>query len=166
MSFAAPAVLLGLLALPLAAAWYAAEQRRRRTAATAFATPALQPSVAPRAPGWRRHAPALAFLLALAILVMAAARPQRTVAVPVERATIVLATDVSGSMTATDVQPSRLVAAQNAARRLVSEVPKRVNVGIVAFNSTPHVLQAPTQDRQAIEAAIKRMAPSGGTAAG
>jgi Ca-activated chloride channel homolog len=166
VSFAAPLVLLALLALPLLAVLYVLEQRRRRAAAAAFAVPALQPAVTPRLPGWRRHAPLLAVALALALLVVAAARPQRTVAVPVERAAVMLATDVSGSMTATDVQPSRLVAAKRAARSFVDELPGRVNVGLVAFNSTPTVLQSPTRDRDSVRAAIDSMQPSGGTATG
>ena len=166
MSFAAPAVLLALLALPLLVAWYVGESRRRREAADAFALPALQASVAPERPGWRRHLPALAVLMALATLVLAAARPQRTVAVPVERATIVLATDVSGSMEATDVQPNRLVAAKRAAREFVAKVPRRVNIAVIAFNATPRVLASPTRDRAAVNAAIGRLGSSGGTAAG
>jgi Ca-activated chloride channel family protein len=166
MSFAAPAILLTLLALPLLLAYYLMEQRRRRSAAAAFAAPALQPSIAPRHPGWRRHAPMLAIALALAVLVIAAAKPQRTVAVPVERASVMLATDVSGSMTATDVQPSRLVAVKRAARRFVDEVPARVNVGVLAFNSSPRVLQSPTRDREVVKTAIESMQPSGGTATG
>lgn len=166
MSFAAPVVLLALLALPLLVGWYLSEQRRRREAAEAFALPALQPAIAPERPRWRRHLPALAVLLALAALVMAAARPQRTVAVPVERATIVLATDVSGSMEATDVQPNRLVAAKRAAREFVAEVPKRVNIAVIGFNAAPRVLASPTRDRAAVDAAIERLGSSGGTAAG
>ena len=104
--------------------------------------------------------------LALALLVIAAAKPQRTVAVPVERASVMLATDVSGSMTATDIQPSRLVAAKRAARQFVDEVPDRLNVGLVAFNSTPRVLQSPTRDREVVKAAIDSMESSGGTATG
>ena len=166
MSFASPAILVALLALPALGVLYAGEQRRRRSAAAAFATPALQPSVAPRRPRWRRHAPMAAIALALALLVVAAAKPQRTVAVPVERASVMLVTDVSGSMTATDIQPSRLVAAKRAARRFVDEVPDRLNVGLVAFNSTPRVLQSPTRDREVVKAAIDSMEPSGGTATG
>jgi Ca-activated chloride channel homolog len=166
MSFAAPLVLLALVALPVLAVLYALEQRRRRAAAAAFAAPALQPSVAPRRPGWRRHAPIAAAALALALLVVAAAKPQRTVAVPVERAAVMLATDVSGSMTATDVEPTRLVAAKRAAGRFVDQVPARVNVGVLAFNNTPRVLQSPTRDRDVVKAAIAGMQPSGGTATG
>jgi Ca-activated chloride channel family protein len=166
VSFAAPLVLLALLALPLLAAWYLVQQGDRRAAAAAFASPALQPSVAPRRPGWRRHLPMLAFLLALALLVLAAARPQRSVAVPVERAAIMLATDVSGSMLATDVEPNRLIAAKRAARVFLDEVPRRVNVGVLAFNNHATVLQSPTRDRVDTRAAIDRMAVSGGTATG
>jgi Ca-activated chloride channel family protein len=166
MSFAEPAVLLGLIALPLLAGWYLLEQRRRRVAATAFAAPRLHPSVAPLRPRWRRHLPLAVVALALGALILAAAKPQRTVAVPIERAAIVMTTDVSGSMTATDVQPNRLVAAKRAARRFLGQVPGRVNVGLVAFNDQARVLQSPTTDRQEIQSAIDSMEPSGGTATG
>ena len=166
MSFATPLVLLGLLAVPLVVVAYLAHERDRRSAAAAFASPKLQPSVATRRPGWRRHAPMLAFGLALVVLVIAAAKPQHTVAIPVEKASIMLATDVSGSMLATDVQPSRLAAAKTAAKRFVASVPGRVNVGVMAFNQTPTVLQSPTTDRTAVNAAIDRMRSSGATATG
>ncbi|HEX4805390.1 MAG TPA: VWA domain-containing protein [Conexibacter sp.] len=166
MTFAAPLVLLALLALPLLGAWYVAQQRARRAAAAAFAAPRMRPSVAPRRPRWRRHLPMLAFASALALLVLAAARPQRTVAVPVEHAAIMLATDVSGSMQATDVQPNRLVAAKRAARAFLDRVPARVNVGVMAFNEHPSVLQSPTLDRAGARDAIDRMTVSGGTATG
>jgi Ca-activated chloride channel family protein len=166
VSFQAPLVLLALLALPLLALAYAREQRRRRAVAGAFAVERLQPSVAPLRPGWRRHLPALAMALALAVLVGAAARPQRSVAIPIEQAAIVLATDVSGSMTATDVAPNRLVAAKQAARAFIDKVPTKFNVGVIAFNSTPSVLASPTTDREAVRQAIAQMTPSGGTAAG
>ncbi|HEX8855665.1 MAG TPA: VWA domain-containing protein, partial [Thermoleophilaceae bacterium] len=143
MSFDSPLVLVALIVIPLAVVWYAAEQRRRRKAAAAFAAPVLQPNVAPTRPGWRRHAPMLAVLLALAVLIVAAAKPQRTVAVPVERAAIMLTTDVSGSMTAKDVQPNRLVAAKRAARSFLAKVPSGVNVGVLAFNDKPTLLQTP-----------------------
>jgi Ca-activated chloride channel family protein len=166
VSFASPYVLLLLLALPVLVGLYASEQQRRRRAATAFAVQRMQPSVAPRRPRWRRHLPMLAFLFAMLILIAAAARPQRTVATPVERASIMLTTDVSGSMTATDVQPNRLVAAKQAARAFLDKVPARVNVGVMAFNQTPTVLASPTTDREAARNAIAKMTPSGGTASG
>lgn len=166
MSFDDPGILLGLLGLPVLVAVYVRLQRDRRRAAAAFAAPALTPSVAPTRPGWRRHGPALAMALALAVLVIAAARPQRTVAVPVERAQVMLVTDVSGSMTATDVAPNRLIAARNAAQRFLANVPAELNVGVEAFNQTPQVLQSPTTDRDAALAAVNRLRVSGGTATG
>ncbi|MEA2257033.1 MAG: Ca-activated chloride channel [Solirubrobacteraceae bacterium] len=166
MTFAAPLVLIGLLGIPVLVALYVAHQHDRARAAAAFATPRLTPSVAPRRPGWRRHAPMLAFALALAILVVAAARPETTVAVPINRAAIMLVNDVSGSMQATDVAPSRLVAARNAAKRFARRVPARVNVGVMAFNEKPQVLQSPTTDRAAVEAALDRLKVSGSTATG
>jgi Ca-activated chloride channel homolog len=166
MSFATPLVLLGLLLLPLLAFLYFLEQRRRHAAAEAFAAPVLQPSVAPVRPRWRRHVPVAAAGLALAILIVAAAKPQRTVAVTVERASIMLATDVSSSMRATDIEPSRLAAVKTAAQRFAGEVPSRFRVGVLAFNNRPSVLQSPTRDRAAINAALEGMRARGGTATG
>ena len=105
MSFASPFVLLALLAIPVLIWWYRGQQRRRTRAAAAFVTPALTESVAPRRPRWRRHLPMLAFLLAIAVLIGAAARPQRSVAVPVTNGAIMINQDVSSSMKATDVAP-------------------------------------------------------------
>ena len=166
MSFAAPLVLLGLLALPLLPSGTRAHARRRARAAAAFAAPHLAASVAPTRPGWRRHAPMLAFALALAALLVAAARPQTTVAVAVEHASIMLVTDVSGSMEAQDVAPSRLVAARRAATSFVDGVPENVNVGVMAFNQRATVLQSPTPDRIAVKTALQRLRSSGGTATG
>lgn len=166
MSFGEPLVLLALIALPLLALAYLRQQGRRRAAAAAFARPPVQPSVAPNRPRWRRHVPMLLFALALGTLIVAAARPERTVAVPIERASIMLLTDVSGSMEATDVRPNRLAAVKRAAHRFVDEVPAAVNVGVLAFNQTPRVLTSPTRDRDAIHSSIERMRSSGGTASG
>jgi Ca-activated chloride channel family protein len=166
VSFQAPLVLLALLVLPLLGGLYALEQRRRRRVAAAFAVEPLQPSVAPRRPRWRRHLPVLAFAVALAILIGAAARPQKTIAVPVEQAGVMLVTDVSGSMTSTDLTPTRLVAAKRAARMFLQQLPARVNVGLIGFNATPRVLASPTTDREAILRAIAIMKAGGGTATG
>jgi Ca-activated chloride channel homolog len=166
VSFAAPLVLICLAAIPVLAILYGAYQRDRRRAAAAFAAPALTASVAPRRPRWRSHVPMLAFLLAIVILIVAAARPQKTIAVPVERASIMLITDVSGSMQATDVRPTRLVAARTAAKRFVAKVPKTVNVGVMALSSKPRVLASPTRDRLAIDAALDQLTPRGGTGTG
>jgi Ca-activated chloride channel homolog len=166
VSFAAPLVLLGLALLPLLALAYALHARTRTRAAAAFSAPHLAPSVAPVRPGWRRHVPMLAFAIALALILVAAARPQTTVAVPVEHASILLMTDVSGSMQAQDVKPSRLVAARRAATTFVDTVPKQVNAGVMAFNQTPTILQSPTTDRIAVKSALQRLKSSGGTATG
>ncbi|MCW2985518.1 MAG: hypothetical protein JWR63_3088 [Conexibacter sp.] len=166
MSFGAPLVLIALVLVPALAAGYVVLQRDRGRAAAAFASPALAASVAPRRPRWRRHVPLLAFLVAVAILVVAAAKPQRTVAVPVEHAQIMLLTDVSGSMLSTDVKPNRLVAARRAGKAFIDKVPKQVNVGIEAFNQVPQVLANPTTDRDALDLALGRLRSSGGTATG
>jgi Ca-activated chloride channel family protein len=166
VSFGAPLILLGLVLIPALAIGYVALQREQGRAAAAFASPGLAPSFAPQRPRWRRHVPLAAFLLAVAILIAAAAKPQRTVAVPVEHAQIMLMTDVSGSMLATDVKPNRLVAARRAAQKFIDSVPKAVNVGILAFNQTPQVLANPTTDRDALTSALGRLRSSGGTATG
>jgi Ca-activated chloride channel homolog len=166
MSFEQPLYLVGLALLPLLAIAYVAHERHRQRGQEAFATASLLVSVAPRRPGWRRHAPLLLYGLALAALLVALGRPQATVAVPVERASIMLATDHSGSMQATDVAPSRLVAAHSAADRFLAEVPDQIGVGVVAFNHAPKTLLTPTTDRRAARAAITSLRPSGGTATG
>ena len=167
MSFANPDLLLGLLAIPLIVRWYVGRQRRRAQAASAFVAPHLTESVVPRRPRWRRHVPMLAFVLALVVLIVAAARPQRSVAKPVTDGAVMLAEDISSSMQATDVAPSRLGAAQRAAQRFASEVPSAVQVGLVEFAYAPRVLQSPTSDHALSKAALARVPrTSGGTAVG
>jgi Ca-activated chloride channel family protein len=162
VSFSSPLILIALLAIPALIAWYVSQQRRRERATKAFVAPVLTPSVAPKRPGWRRHAPMVAFALAIAVLIVAAARPQRTKAVPINSAAIMLANDVSSSMTATDVHPSRLAAAQRAASRFVSGVPGSVLVGQLQFARRPVVLQSPTTDHSLTQAAIAQLRPGGG----
>lgn len=166
MTFASPWVLLGLAVLPLLAALYVWRLRRPARAGDAFAAPYLVASVQPHRPGWRRHVPLLVLLAALGVLIVAGARPQRSVAVPVEQASIVLATDVSGSMLATDVAPDRLTAAKRATLAFLDETPAKVKVGIMAFNQRPTVLQSPTTDREAARVAVNGEEASGGTATG
>ena len=166
MSFLNPAVLVALVAIPALILWYLRQQQRRRDAASAFVTSTLTPSVAPRRPRWRRHVPMLAFALALAVLIIAAARPQTTVAVPVNTASIMLTNDTSGSMAATDVKPSRLAAAQRAANDFLSSVPGSVRVGLVEFNSTVALLQSPTTDHALVRSALALLRITGGTAMG
>jgi Ca-activated chloride channel family protein len=162
VSFVWPFVLIALVAIPLLVVWYVRQQRRREQAAEAFVAPALAASVTPRKPGWRRHLPMIAFLAAIAALIVAAARPQQTVAVPVDRAAIMLANDVSSSMSATDVKPSRLAAAQAAARRFVLGLPGSVEVGQMEFARRPVLLQSPTTDHTSTLSAIAQLHPGGG----
>jgi Ca-activated chloride channel homolog len=166
VTFQAPAFLLALALVPLAAIAYGAAQRRRRAAADAFAGPAVRASALPRTPGWRRHAPIALYGAALAALAIALARPEATVAVPTEQASVVLAIDRSGSMRATDVTPSRLAAVKSAASRFLDRVPRRVKVGAVTFNGRADVLEAPTADRAPVRAAIEAIEAKGGTASG
>ena len=167
MTFVHPLVLLALLGIPLLAWWYASQQRHRERAASAFVAPALSPSVAPRRPRWRRHVPMLLFAIALAVLIVAAARPQRSVAEPVTDGAIMLADDSSSSMQSTDVAPSREGAAHRAASHFVANVPSAVQVGLLEFARTPTVLQSPTTDHALTQAGLaRRVRTSGGTAVG
>jgi Ca-activated chloride channel family protein len=145
---------------------YVVMQRRRKKYAVRFTNLALLDQVAPKRPGWRRHAPALAFILALAALVMAFARPTHEGKVPRERATIILAIDTSVSMEATDVPPTRIKAAQDAAKSFLQTVPEKVNIGLVSFNGTTTVDVAPTTDRQRVELAIDNLTLGPRTAIG
>jgi Ca-activated chloride channel homolog len=167
VSFASPWLLLGLLLVPPLVLAYSVTERRRRRAAAAFAAPPTAASVVPRRPGWRRHVPHALAGLALAGLIVALARPQVSVAVPAEQASIVLTMDHSGSMQATDVAPSRLVAALRAGEAFLGEVPAKVKVGGVVFDHRTQTVQNPTTDRAALRDALREaMKPSGGTATG
>ncbi|HUO71246.1 MAG TPA: VWA domain-containing protein [Solirubrobacteraceae bacterium] len=166
MSFATPLVLLGLLAIPVLVYMYAVAQRRRAAVANAFVTKPLTPSVAPHRPRWRRHVPMAAIAVALAILIVAAARPQRSAAVPVTDAAVMLVNDVSSSMASTDVTPSRLGAAERAASRFLTMVPAHVRVGLLEFNEKPIVLQSPTTDHALTQSALTQLRAGGHTAIG
>lgn len=166
MSFSSPIWLLGLLLVPLAVAAQVYARRRRRAYAVRFtAVPALK-LAAKAVPAWRRHLPAALAVAAIAALVLSLAKPQRTVAVPVEQASIMLVTDHSGSMQATDVDPDRLTAAQRAARAFLKELPSKTRVGIVAFSSGADAVQAPSQDKDAVKRVIDEQAADGATATG
>ncbi|WP_372507243.1 VWA domain-containing protein [Actinomadura madurae] len=154
MSFLDPVRLFLLLALPVLIAAYVVMQVRRGRYAVRFTNLALLDKVAPTRPGWRRHVPAAAFLLMLGLFVTGFARPTADVRVPREQATIVLALDVSHSMQATDVEPTRLEGAKQAARTFLDQVPDRFNVGLVSFSGSASVIVAPTTDRQAMRTGI------------
>jgi Ca-activated chloride channel family protein len=166
VSFATPIWLLGLALVPLALLAYQASRRRgSRYAVRYTAVPALK-LAAGAVPAWRRHLPAALALAALAALVLALAKPQKTVAVPVERASIMLVTDHSRSMSATDVEPDRLSAAQRAARTFLNTLPDQVRVGAVAFSDTPDAVQAPSSDHDDARRIVDGQVADGATATG
>ena len=155
-----------LLVVAALVAAYVAMQFRRKEYAVRFTNLALLGSIAPKRPGWRRHVPATAFLLAMVALVTAFARPARPVKVPRERATIVMAIDVSLSMEATDVEPTRIAAAQEAAKSFVDLVPTRLNLGLVAFSGIAQVLVSPTTDHALLKRSIDNLQLGPRTAVG
>lgn len=165
-SFLWPGMLWCFALVALLAVGYIWLDRRRRHAAVHY--PALKTaSVAIRSgAGWRRHVAPLLFLLALAALIAAIARPQAVMMLPSRIETVVLVVDLSGSMRAQDVKPSRLGAAQQAATVLLDAQPAGVSVGLVAMAGTAAVAQAPTRSREAVTTAIERLQPQGGTALG
>jgi Ca-activated chloride channel family protein len=166
VTFASPLFLLGLLVVPLAiAAWVARRQRVRRYA---IRFPAVSSAVAAvgRTPAWRPFVPMALLLASLAALVVALAKPERTVAVPIEKATIMLVTDHSRSMSATDVEPNRLAAAQRAARAFLDKLPGPVRVGAVAYSDAPDAVQAPSTDHDDARRIIDGQIADGATATG
>ncbi|WP_419665785.1 VWA domain-containing protein [Streptomyces sp. 2-1] len=166
MSLHSPGWLLLLVPLALLIGAYLLVQRRRGRYAVRFTNLELLDKVAPRRPGWRRHVPAAAFCGTLALLVVGFARPTTEVQVPRERATIVVAFDVSASMEATDVEPTRFEAAQRAALDFVDRLPERFNAGLVPFSGSATVAVPPTTDRGALRSAIERLTTGEGTAIG
>jgi Ca-activated chloride channel family protein len=166
MTFAEPLLLLGLLLVPLAIAGYLLVQRRRDRYAVRFTNVDLLANIVPKTSRWRRHVPPVFYVGAIAALVFALARPSMVVAVPREEATVILTMDVSGSMQATDVSPTRLAAAQKAASDFVDQLPAKFKVGVVAFSTSARVVAAPTTDRLGVHAAIDNLRASGGTALG
>ena len=166
MSFASPLFLLALVVVPLALGAHLLARRRARRYAVRFPGVATLAPLLPRVPSWRRQAPLALFLAALAALALAMARPHATVAVPREQASIVLVTDVSRSMLAEDVEPSRLEAARDAAQKFLEEVPDEARVGAVAFSTDPHTVEPPTDDHEKIADLIDVLSADGGTAAG
>lgn len=166
MSFVWPIALLALLLIPLGVAGYVLAQRQRRRYAIRFTNLDLLGSVVSESPAWRRHVPVALFLLALAALVVAVARPQRSVAEERQQATVMMVTDISGSMQANDVKPSRLAAAQQAASGFVDQLPERYRLGLIAFSSTADLLVPATTERDPVQEAIALLSPQGGTAMG
>jgi len=165
MSFASPKMFVLLLAIPAVIAWYVSVQRRRAERAAALAGQGLVATAA-GAQRRRRHVPFVLFLVALTVLVVALARPSTTVSTPKRQGTVILALDVSNSMRATDVQPSRIEAAKSAARSFVKQQAPAVRIGVVAFGDGAVVIQNPTTSHVDALAAIDHASIGGGTSLG
>jgi len=166
MSFANPVLLLALLLVPLALLAHVASRRRARRYAVRFPAVSTLVLAAGRTPVWRRHLPIALLLAALATLALALAKPQRTVAVPVERASIMLVTDHSRSMMAEDVDPTRLAAAKRAAHTFLDQLPPGVRVGVTTFADVPDGTQTPTRDHGLVRRMVDAQIADGGTATG
>jgi Ca-activated chloride channel family protein len=165
MSFIWPAMLLLLLFVPLFVLLYFILQQRRRRVVALYSSFGLAPGGA-SSPGIRRHIPVAIFLAGLTILLFSLARPQTTIRLPRVEGTVILAFDVSGSMAADDVKPTRMEAAKAAAREFVQRQPSTVQIGVVAFSDDGFSVQKPTNDQAAILASIDRLKPQRGTSLG
>jgi Ca-activated chloride channel family protein len=166
VTFMWPALLWLLLAVPLLVAVYVWLLRRKKKASVRFASLSIVREAMDAGPGFRRHIPPILFLLAITVMLFAASRPFAVVTLPMQQETIMLAMDVSGSMRATDVAPSRIVAAQNAAKAFLTELPRNIKVGIVAFAGSAQLAQIPTLNREDLVSAIDRFQLQRGTAIG
>jgi Ca-activated chloride channel family protein len=164
--FLQPVWLLSAIPVLLLAGAYVWRTLHRRAYAMKFTNVDLLKTIAPKGIGWRRHVPAVAFILTLLVLSAALARPSVDTKQPLERATIMVAIDVSLSMQSTDVAPTRIKAAQTAAKEFVNTLPTGYNVGLVAFAKTADVLVSPTKDRTSIVQAIDGLQLQEATATG
>jgi Ca-activated chloride channel family protein len=159
--------MLWLFALvPVLIAIYVLGARRRRKYARRFARVVLVADALGRGPGFRRHLPALLFLLGVTVSIVALARPSASVVLPAQRGTVILSLDVSGSMRARDIKPTRMDAVKDAARTFVNAQPRGVRFGVVAFSGTAILVQPPTTDKSQVLAAIERLRPQMFTAIG
>src|SRR5262245_24464859 len=157
MSFLSPLRLVLLVLVAALLIGYLLVQRQRKQYAVRFTNVDLLASVAPKRPGWRRHLAAACSILALTLIVLSFARPTRAVQVPRETATVMLAVDVSQSMRATDVEPTRIRAAQKAVRAFVDSLPRSFRLGLVSFDGNAQVLVPPTHQRQLVRSAVTHL---------
>lgn len=166
MHFLAPQYLLLLLGVAALAAVYAVLQLRRKRYVARFSNLALLGSVAPKRPGWRRHLTFALLLVGLSVLSVGTAKPSAAVKVARERATVILAIDVSLSMEATDVLPSRIATAKSAGQQFVDLLPSRINLGLVSFGGQADLLVPPTLNRPSVKSAIGKLQLESSTAIG
>jgi Ca-activated chloride channel homolog len=166
MSFEWPLALIGLVVVPALVIVYLIRERRRIDFVARFTTPGLLPNLVDSAPGWRRHLPLAVFLVALTAMIVGVARPRASVSVKREEATVMVAIDSSLSMSSRDVRPSRLVAAQNAARAFVDKLPKKFRVGVIGFSGRAYVAVPPTEERPLVYRALRSLHAGQGTALG
>ena len=166
MQFQWPTALWLLLLVPVLVALYALAQRRRRRYALRYASLTLVRDAVGRGPGIRRHIPPALFLLAVAAMLLGVARPTAVATLPNDEGTVILAIDVSGSMQAEDLRPNRMEAAKAAAKKFVDRQSASARIGVVSFSDNAAIVQAPTDDKVAVTAAIDRLKPQRGTAIG
>jgi Ca-activated chloride channel family protein len=166
MSFLWPNMLWWLLAVPVLIALYIWSQRRRSAYAVRYASLSLVKDALGKRPGMRRHVPPLLFLLAVVAMIVGLARPESTILVPRQEGTVILVIDVSGSMQAEDIQPTRMDAAKAAAESFVERQPQGVRIGVVSFTDAAAIVQSPTVDKEPVLSAIARLQPQRGTAVG
>jgi Ca-activated chloride channel homolog len=163
MSFIWPAMFLVLGAIPIGFIYYLKLQQRRRGIAQKFGSFGILQGENASGPGLRRHIPPALYLAGLTVLLISLARPQAVVSLPRLEGTVVLAFDVSGSMAADDLEPSRMEAAKTAALTFVERMPAQVKIGVVAFSDSSFIVQAPTTDQEEVITTILRLAPQRGT---
>jgi Ca-activated chloride channel family protein len=166
VSFARPLALIALIVVPALVVLWRMQERRRTQQAAVFSSPALLPNLVSGRPGLRRTLPLALLLLALVALIFGTARPHASISVPRKEATVVLAIDVSRSMTAQDVKPTRLDAARAAADAFLAKVPAEYSVAVIGFGTRAFVALPPTTDRVLAHDALASLAPSEGTAIG
>jgi Ca-activated chloride channel homolog len=166
MSFIWGGMLWLLVLVPVLVGLYVLAQRRRQRYALRYASLSLVKDALGKGPGIRRHIPAGLFLLGMTVIIFALARPSATVMLPSEEGTVILSMDVSGSMRATDIKPSRMEAVKEAARIFIEKRPRNVRIGIVAFSGSAELIQPPTTDNDQLLAAVNRLHPERYTAIG
>ena len=166
MSFIWPAMLVLLLAIPLGVALYLRLQRRRQRLIASYGSLGLMQGALGRPLGARRHIPSALFLAGITFLLIGLARPQAVVSLPRAEGTVILAFDVSGSMAAEDLKPTRMEAAKAVAREFVQRQPRTIQMGVVAFSESGLTVQAPTSEQEDVLATINRLSPQRGTSLG